>query len=707
MPIANTDYLLELNKRGLMNQYIANLKKFFIEENSHHSFRLPPVEQYILSSDFEGKRLNDVERTNQRLKWMLEHERVVVLPNEKISILRTVPIIPEIFSKMEWAHIKKSYRIHEQGKVCNINPGYSSLIDEGFDNKRIEINRAIEKFTKQNEDEKVAYLHSLLDVLTMIEDFSERYRLEAKKVGNDLVASTFSHIPQQPPRSFVEALQFFRLLHFCLWESYNYHNTIGRFDQYMFSYYVSDIEEGRLDRDSALVLLEEFFISFNKDSDLYPGMQQGDNGQSIVLGGLDSEGNDSFNELSSLCMQASIDLKLIDPKINLRVHDKTPLELYLLGTQMTKLGLGFPQYSNDMIVIPALEKWGYSHIDATNYVVAACWEFIIPEVAMDIVNIDALSFLKSILEALPEIYTCETYDGFVEVVRKKIFGQAAQICANTNGIYMEPAPLMSLMMADCIENGRDVSKGARYNNYGIHGTGLSSAVDSLAAIKKYVYEEKSLDKKMLMDALEANFEGYDEIYSMLRYQAPKMGNDDDYVDIIATQLLDWFADSLEGHQNGRGGIFRPGTGSAMYYLWHGNELGASPDGRKKSEEFACNFSPSLFTRSKGPVSLIKSFSKAHLSRVANGGPLTIELHDTMFRNEDSIQKVAKLVKTYMDIGGMQIQLNGVNRDTMLDAQKYPEKYKDLIVRVWGWSGYFVELDKIYQDHIIKRMELEM
>lgn len=467
-----------------MNQYIANLKKFFIEDTSHHSYRLPPIDQHILCKEFEKRGLNDVERTTQRLRWMLEHEKVVVFPHEKISIIRTVPVIPEIFTKKEWDHIKKSHRIHEQGKVCNINPGYSSLIDEGFDGKRKKINKAIVDFTAQKEVEKVSYLNSLLTILDMIEAFSERYRLEAMEVGNDLIAKTFSHIPQKPPRSFQEALQFFRLLHFCLWESYNYHNTIGRFDQYMLPYYQADIDNKRLDKDSALDLLQEFFISFNKDSDLYPGMQQGDNGQSIVLGGLDSEGNDSFNELSILCMQASIELKLIDPKINLRVHDNTPLDVYMLGTQMTKLGLGFPQYSNDNIVIPALETWGYSHIDAANYVVAACWEFIIPEVAMDIVNIDALSFLKSILDALPEISSCETYEDFLEVVRKKMFSQATQICANTNGIYMEPAPLMSMMMADCVERGTDISKGARYNNYGIHGTGLSSAVDSLAAIKK-------------------------------------------------------------------------------------------------------------------------------------------------------------------------------------------------------------------------------
>ena len=145
----------------------------------------------------------------------------------------------------------------------------------------------------------------------------------------------------------------------------------------------------------------------------------------------------------------------------------------------------------------------------------------------------------------------------------------------------------------------------------------------------------------------------------------------------------------------------------MYFLWHANGLGATPDGRDCGEAFSCNFSPSLFAKVRGPLSLISSFSKANLIRVANGGPLTIELHDTMFRNQESIEKVAAMVKTYMQMGGMQLQLNAVNREKMLDAQKHPEKYRNLIVRVWGWSGYFVELDKVYQDHIISRMEFSL
>ena len=180
-----------------------------------------------------------------------------------------------------------------------------------------------------------------------------------------------------------------------------------------------------------------------------------------------------------------------------------------------------------------------------------------------------------------------------------------------------------------------------------------------------------------------------------------MGNDDDEVDSLAVLLLDDFAEALEGRRNDRGGIFRAGTGSAMYYLWHAEELGATPDGRQAEEALSCNYSPSLFARCRGPVSLLKSFAKPHLQRVINGGPLTLELHDTLFRTEESVEKVALLVRSFMEMGGHQLQLNAVNRDTLLAAQRHPEQYRNLIVRVWGWSGYFVELDRAYQNHIIQ------
>lgn len=688
-----------------MTAYIEKLLERFIVEKDQKKYRDTPDDPRALAAGFEEEGLPDLERAVRRLAFMLKEERPVVYPDEKIVLLRTRTTVPEIFTEREYEEIKKAHYIHEQGKVCNINPSYSMLIDAGFDKKREEIREALGE--QEISQEKKEYLEALMTVLDLIEEFAGRYREEAERVGNIEAARVFERIPSKGAENFREALQFLRLIHYCLWCSFNYHNTFGRFDQYMYPYFKKDMDSGLIDREQALELVEEFFISCNKDSDLYTGMQQGDNGQSIVLGGLNPDGTESYNELSDLCLQASLELKLIDPKINLRVNKNTPLTMYEKGTRLTKQGLGFPQYANDDVIIPALKRWGYEEEDAYNYVVAACWEFIIPGTGMDIPNINGLSFTHAVIASMEKLPECGTFEEFMELVREKIMAQADELIAGVKNVYMEPAPLMSLMMKDCISTGRDVSKGNKYNNYGFHGTGLSTAVDSLAAVRKYVFEERKFTAKELIEMLAVDFKGYETVQNMLRYEAPKMGNDDDRVDGIAVTLLDWFADSLEGKKNDRGGIFRAGTGSAMYYIWHAKDEVTTPDGRKKGESLACNYSPSLFTRLDGPVSIIKSFAKPHLVRVANGGPLTIELHDTLFRNDDSIRKVAMFVKSFMDMGGHQMQINAVNRDKMVDAKKHPENYRNLIVRVWGWSGYFVELDEVYQDHIIERMELSM
>lgn len=688
-----------------MTAYIETLLERFVIEKDHINYRDPPEDIRALAVEYEREGLSDLQRAVRRLAYMLEQERPVVYPDEKIIMIRTKPTVPEIFTEQESETIKKEHYIHEQGKVCNINPSYGALIASGFDKKREEIKKALEDGAVS--PKKVEYLNSLLTVLSLIEEFAACYREEALRVGNREAAKVLERIPAGKAESFREALQFLRLIHYCLWCSFNYHNTLGRFDQYMYPYYKRDMESGRIDREQALELLEEFFISCNKDSDLYTGMQRGDNGQSIVLGGLNPDGTDSYNDLSDLCLQASLELKLIDPKINLRVNANTPIGLYEKGTGLTKQGLGFPQYANDDVIIPALRRWGYDEDDAYNYVVAACWEFIIPGAGMDIPNINGLSFAHAVVSAMERLPGCNTFEELMGHVHSALHAQADELIEGVKNVYMEPAPLMSLMMRDCIKTGTDVSKGCRYNNYGFHGTGLSTAVDSLAAVKKYVFDEKIFTARELLNMMAVDFEGFETVRNMLRYEAPKMGNDDDEVDGIAVTLLDWFADALEGIKNDRGGIFRAGTGSAMYYIWHARNEVTTPDGRRKGESLACNYSPSLFTRLKGPVSIIKSFSKPHLMRVANGGPLTIELHDMMFRNEDSIRKVAMFVKSFMDMGGHQMQINAVNRDKMLDAKQHPENHRNLIVRVWGWSGYFVELDEVYQDHIIERMELLM
>jgi formate C-acetyltransferase len=690
-----------------MTEHIQKLLDYFIVRKEHHRFRKPWEDPYILAEQYAAQGLEDLERGVARFRHVLEQESPVVFPDENIVLLRTVTGIPEIFALREFEAIKKDHAIHEQGKVSNVNPRYSLLLNAGTRQKRKEIAERMIGFEKSGDTEGLRFSRALLDVLDSFEDFADRYRLEALRVGNVRAAEVLSRIPREKPASFLEALQFLRLIHYCLWCNFNYHNTFGRFDQYLYPYYKGDLDRGVLTRDGALELVEEFFISCNRDSDLYPGIQQGDNGQSMVLGGLNPDGSDSYNGLSELCLEASLELHLIDPKINLRVNRNTPIERYHKGSTLTKQGLGFPQYSNDDIVVEALKRWGYAEQDAYNYVVAACWEFIVPGAGMDIVNINGLSFARAVIAAINRDEEWNIFEELMEIVREEINIQAKEIMDATADIYMESAPFLSLMMDGCVEKGRDISLGGTYNNYGIHGTGLSTAVDSLAAIRRYLFEDAHISKAELKEVLRNNYEGREDLYTLFRYEAPKMGNNDDLVDSLADKLLGWFADSLEGRRNDRGGVFRAGTGSAMYYIWHAKEEEATPDGRKRGESLACNYSPSLFSRCEGPVSIIKSFARPALVRAANGGPLTIELHDSIFRNDDSIRKVALFVKSFIDMGGHQMQINAVNRDKLKDAQRHPENYRNLIVRVWGWSGYFVELDEVYQNHIIERMELSV
>jgi len=681
--------------------YIKKLRKRFIDDCEQKKYHQAPIDKFELAERYAAKKHSDTERAVLRLQAVLEAENPYVWEDEKIALIRTVTVLPEIFTMVEMDELRQKYTIHEQGKVCNITPDYSLLLDCGFDAKRKEINSQL----STADAGQMELLVGMLRTLDIIEDFASRYHVAAVTAGNSIVAESFSIIPAKPPQTFLQALQFLRLLHYCLWTSFNYHNTLGRFDQYLYPYLKADMESGLIDEEIALEQLEEFFLSCNKDSDLYTGMQQGDNGQSIVLGGFDENGKGRYNKLSQLCLDACESLKLIDPKINLRVSSKTPLSLYEKGSRLTKLGLGFPQYSNDDIVVPCLLSWGYRSEDAYNYTVAACWEVIIPGYGMDIPNINGLSFAAAVQESMPVLPNKKNFNAFLDTVHSTIDSKVSKLIDPIGEVYMEPAPLMSMMMHDCITTMRDISHGSRYNNYGIHGTGLSTAVDSLAAIRHYVFEEKFFSAQQMLDMVENDFQGFEKENNILRYEAPKMGNDDDKVDSLATQLLDWFADAVKNRTNSRGGIYRVGTGSAMYYIWHAVDEPASADGRRRGEPLACNYSPSLFSRCSGPISIIKSFSKPNLNRVANGGPLTIELHDMIFRDDESIRKVAMFVKSFMDMGGHQMQINTINRDTLLDARKHPENHRNLIVRVWGWSGYYVELDEVYQDHILKRTEL--
>lgn len=683
-----------------MTERINNIKEYILDKK-HHQFRQSP-DLKELSEDWAVEKLSPIRRTANSFTAVLKAEIPVILPGEKIVFTRTVANLPDIFTTEEWEAIKKTKYLHEKGFVCNISPDYEYTLQKGLEFRINEIDKRLDdpSLTEDN----ITFLKAVKDCIVALQGLITRYEEYAVSIGETDTAKVLNSIRTNGAGSFREALQLLRILHFSIWAAGNYHNTLGRFDQYMYPYYKQDIDNGIITKEDALELLEEFFLVCNKDSDLYPGMQQGDNGQSMVLGGRSITGEYMFNDLSEMCLEASYELRLIDPKINIRVDKDTPEYIYEMGSRLTKIGLGFPQYSNDDIIIPGLIKKGYAREDAHNYVVAACWEFIIPKCAMDIPNIDAISLIECVSESIPQLDTCNKYEDFYRLVEDRIYKKVEEIILKHRNLYMVPSPMMSLLMDGTIQRAQDISLGAKYNNYGIHGTGIASAADSLAVIKKYYFDEKSIDFQTLTEALNNDFANHKELQSLLRNEAPKMGQDNDYVDLLATDLLDSFDKALEGKVNERGGNYRAGTGTAMYYIFHSKDLDATPDGRNKGEIIPANFSPSLFINQKGPVSVIKSFTKQHLVNVINGGPLTLEFDQSVFSNDESVSKLGMLVRTYIHLGGHQLQLNTVSREKLLDAKKRPEQYKNLIVRVWGWSGYFVELDECYQNHVINRIE---
>ena len=668
-----------------------------------------------LLKKFIDEKIDDETRARMGLEAMLAAEQPAFVEGETIHFLRTVKQIPDLHSEDEMAARRKSgTAFGEKGVVFNLTADFGPTIRDGLDKRLEEIEARLTKCRAKDDAEGVNFLENAALSVKAVLGLVDRY---------DAALGGASALPavHTGAKTFHEALQVLRVLHYAMWCEGEYHCGLGRIDQYLYPYYEADLKAGRLTDEMALEELEEFFIACNRDSDLYIGVQQGDNGQSVMLGGVTRDGKPAFNALSRLCLKACGELKLVDPKINLRVDKTTPIEIYEAGTELTAKGLGFPQYANDDIVIPALQRWGYELEDARDYSVAACWEFLIPGCGMDINNIDAVSFVGCLDAALRKLTQrhgdaekcedtlclCDSVFEYKDVERA-FFGEiqrrADALVEKYRHVEILPGPFVSVISTECIEKARDTCKGAKYNNFGIHGTGIAVAVDSLASVKELVFEKKLVTIPELVKLLDTDFAGAPDILAAAK-AAPKMGNADPAADEIAKRLLAFWGHAFDGKKNDRGGIFRPGTGSAMYYIWHARDVPASADGRLKGHPLSANYAPSLDVPVKGPVSVVRSFTEPDLVPVCNGGPLTIEIHDSAFSAADGVTKVAHLVKFFIDRGGHQMQINTINRETLLDAQKNPANHRHLIVRVWGWSGYFVELDREYQDQIIRRVEL--
>lgn len=690
-----------------MNTRLEAMKRL-VRAGEHRSLRQVVPIDILRECDSEG--LSWPRRVARLVRRQCEAEQVVIDPDERIVFTRTFPAVPPIYSTQDWAQLTAGKTLHELGPVSNICADWSLLLSQGLLGRR-QVALA-SRGRLAGDPAAVEFLDCAIETIDAVLDLASRYASRARSLGRDDLAGILENVPAQPVRTFHEALQSLRICHAVVWLGGNYHVGLGRFDQYMWPYLRDDLAAGRLTIEQAEELLAEFFISLNKDSDLYPGVQQGDNGQTLTLGGVTPKGESAVNELTRIVLRVARDVAMIDPKINLRISAQTDLDLLSLATELTRIGLGFPQYSNDDVVIPALVAHGYQLEDARDYVVAACWEFIIPGRGMEVVNIGAVSFPAAVDQAVREgLAVQEDFDHILQRVKGNIRDQVNNLADSYSHLLLPPAPYYSIFMQGCLEQGRDLSEGLKYNNFGIHGAGSANAADALAAMKKFVFDEQGISPGQLVAALDGNFNGYDSLRQKLEEQGPKAGNNDPLADILLVELFDDLADACEQYgRTSRGGILRPGTGSAMYYIWlaSGHEgmrepvVGATAEGRQRGQPFSANLAPSPGVRVRGPISTLQSFAKIDYRRVCNGGPITIELSDSVFRDSESIRKTAMLVRTFAQLGCQQLQLNSLSLDTLLDARAHPERHKNLIVRVWGWSGYFCELAPEYQDHIIAR-----
>jgi pyruvate-formate lyase len=690
-----------------MDERLENMKNR-VRAGEHRRWRQAAAPDVL--AECEALALSWPQRVARLTRRMCEAEVPVIDPDERIVFTRTVPTVPPIYTPERWAELTAGRTLHESGPISNICADWGMVLAQGLlGRKQVAL---ATRARLADDPAAVAFLDAAIETIDAVLALAARYAEAARAAGREVVAAALTQVPAHPPRTFHEALQALRLLHAVVWLSGHYHVGLGRFDQYMWPYLEADLRQGRLDVVAAEELLAEFFIALNKDSDLYPGVQQGDNGQSLTIGGVRPDGTDGVNPLTRMVLRVAHRTAMIDPKINLRMSPDTDLELLELATELTRKGLGFPQYSNDAMVIPALVSHGYALEDARDYTVAACWEFIIPGKGMEVVNIGAVSFPaavdRGIREGLPAGGEMERV---LQCTAEDIAAQVARLVEDYAQLLLPPAPYYSVLMSGCLEEGRDLSQGLRYNNFGVHGAGSADAADALAAVDELVAREQRVEAAELIAALDADFYGYEPLRRLLIDEGPKVGNNDDAADAMLTRLFALFADACEAiADNGRGGRVRPGTGSAMYYLWlaQGHEgmrepvVGATSNGRRRGDPLSANLSPAQHARVRGPISVLQSFAKIDYGRIYNGGPITMELSDAVFRDAESLTKVALLVRTFARLGCQQLQLNTVNVDTLLDAKRHPERHRNLIVRVWGWSGYFCELAPEYQDHVIAR-----
>ena len=650
---------------------------------------------------------------------------------------------------------KRGQAPHPVGHFC---PSYDRAINVGFGAIKAEADENIRKLEEEglpgdsidryNFYRAVSIVCDGMIILTKryaahVSELAQREEDEVRRAELLKMADTLNWVMEKPCRTFLDAVQATYMYQICMTLDGCMHAiSFGRVDQYFGKFYERDLASGALTHEYAQEILDMFFIKIAEINRIWGYAATKTTGgytsnQLTTLGGVDKDGNDATNPVTYMLLQSSARLRLHTPPLALRIHSKTPTELWEAAVETSRIVGGIPTFENDDLIIPALMERGLSLESARNYILIGCVEpagcgdewpacggtgsdtyLSLAGTLMLGINNGYYTMpgrtgeINTKQAGLPTgyLYEMETFDEVLEAYKKQTEFFVKWYAAFVNSYeYVTrqniPLPVVSATMEGCMESGKDVTwGGAKYNSTGVAGVGIGNVADSLNIIKHLCFDTKKCTTRELYDALMANWEGYEDLHSYVVNEAPHFGNGETGADQFAGWASDVFADAVKSCSGPRG-RFAAGLYPVTVHVILGAMTQATPDGRYKGEPLADGISPVQQMDKNGPTATLSSISTIDQSKYSNGTLLNMKFHPNAISGADGATKMAQLIQTYFGMGGMQVQINFVSADTLREAQKNPEEHKNLVVRVAGFSTYFVELYPDCQNDLINRTEL--
>jgi len=624
--------------------------------------------------------------------------------------------------------------------------GHANVLREGFSGVRERARARLEQARREGDRRGQAFLEAVAICCDAVRDFAGRVSAKAAAAAaaepdparrQELLdtAQRLLRVPWLPPRDFHEAVQGLWFTQVCATVAHGMAGifAVGRFDQYLFPFYAADLEKGVLGEDRAVRLLEELLIKLGSNLMVLPyaakrtGNELGSDSCAPTVGGVDARGEDAVNELSYRILDAFGNVRSLGNSFTIRLSGKTPPAFWKKALSVYRRTSGAALFW-DETVVPALEGCGVSRGDARDYGVIGCVEPTGEGNTFGCTSGNDISFAAAVEMALldgrlrimgkrvgprtgdPERF--RAFGEFMDAFRRQVAFMIDTVARAVNlkdRVYRDhfPCPLVSATLSGCVENARDMTGGgARYNFGSIGGRGFGTAVDSLAAVRHFVFQERVWTMRELLRMLERDFRGAEPERQRILNKGPRYGMDHPEADAIARDVAGFFCREVARRRTIRGGPFRPGFFSYGMHVLEGSYLGASPSGRRAGEPVSNSFSPSNGSERNGPTAMLRSVAGIDHTRISNGCAVNIKLPPRMFETDEGLEKMIHLVRGYFSSGGMELQPNVVSNEILRDAQLRPENHRDLVVRVSGYSALFLDLGRPLQDDIIARTEFE-